>query len=220
MHRVETLIQHHPSRAAQAKRLVAAIGAGTIIPDPDPDGMRSAWRTYRACLTHPVDASHVCVIQDDSWPMVERLADLLPRLAAADRLSSLFCAAVPVRAARAVHQASDAGECWAEMPRGEWVPAIALIWPRHLAERFVAWVDATPTKRLQADDGLIGKWLQNDTSVPQARCSVPNLVQHPDDVPSISSHTRRQPAAGSNLRRVSTCEPLPGCDLHAVPWDA
>lgn len=214
---VELCVQHHPSRAARAAELVKALGAGTLIPDPDPDGTRSSWRTYRRCLEFETTASHLCIVQDDVIPLVDRLPELLPRLAAPDRISSLFCAAVPMRAAKAIHQASDRGECWAEMPRGDWVPTVALIWPRPLAERFLAWIDAHPTLRRGADDGLVGQWLKKDLDVPAARCSIPNLIQHPDDLPSIPGK-KMTPRHGENPRRVSTCLPVPGCDLHAVDW--
>ncbi len=203
----------------RATALQRQIG-GTIVYDPEPDGVRSAWRTYRACLEHPTTASHVCVVQDDAIPLVDRLPDLLPRLASPTQLTSLFCAAVPIRAARAIHAASDAGECWADLPRGDWTPAVCLIWPRPLIDRFLAWYDAKPPIKLRADDGIIGAWLKSDQSVPPVRCSVPNLVEHPDDVASIASQSRRPPAAGRNVRRVSTCLPVAGCDLHAVEWEA
>jgi hypothetical protein len=214
---VELLVQHHPSRAARAAQLVKALGGGTLVPDPEPDGIRSAWRTYRACLEYPTTASHIAILQDDTMPLVPRLPELLPRLASPSQITSLFVAAVPIRAARAVHAASDRGECWADLPRGDWTPAIALIWPRHLAERFVAWIDDRPKLRLRSDDGLIGAWLKDDRSVPLVRCSVPNLVEHPDDVASIAGK-KTTPRAGQNPRRVSTCLPVAGCDPHAVDW--
>jgi hypothetical protein len=216
-HTVEVRIQHHPSRAARAAELVKALGAGTLVPDPDPDGPRSAWRTYRRCLEHPTTASHVAILQDDAQPLVPRLPDLLPRLASPTQISSLFVAAVPMRSARAVHMASDRGDCWADLPRGDWTPAVALIWPRPLIDRFLAWVDARPPPKLKADDGIIGNWIKSDLGTPLVRCSVPNLIQHPDDLASVASRSAK-PRFGTNPRRVSTCVPIAGCDLHAVDW--
>lgn len=215
---VDVRIQHHPSRAARAAALIQAIGAGTLIPDPDPAGQRNTWRVYRECLVHPTTATHIAVIQDDAIPLTPRLADLLPRLASPTRVSSLICLGVPVRAMRAVHQASDRGEHWAIFPRGDWVCAIALIWPVALAERFVAWVDSRPKAPMRSDDGLIGAWLKSNRDVPEVRCAVPNVIEHPDDIASIASQRPRH-RMGENLRRVSTCLPESDCDLHVIEWE-
>lgn len=215
----QILVQHHPSRAARAAALLQTLGAGTLVPDPEPDGQRSAWRTYRACLEHPTTASHVCVVQDDCLPTAPRLPDLLPRLCRPDRITVLYVGGVPVRAAQAIHRASDEGRCWAELARTDWVPCCGLIWPRELASRFLAWVDAKPNIRLRADDGIIGAWIKADRDVPVPVATVPCLIAHPDDVPSIATNTRKPPRAGANPRRTSCCEPVPGCDLHSIVWE-
>jgi hypothetical protein len=215
---VEILVQHHPSRAARAAALVEALGGGVLVADPEPTAARSGWRSYAACLRYPTEAPYRCIVQDDCTPLVERFAELLPRLVDPTRLVSLYSGSAPARAMRAIHLASDAGKCWATLPRGDWIAAQALIWPAPLVERFLAWIETRPRIGLTADDGLIGAWMRNATDVPEAVCSVPNLIQHADDLPTIGvAHSRHR--YGANPQRTSCCTPWPDCDLHAIPWE-
>jgi hypothetical protein len=62
-----------------------------------------------------------------------------------------------------------------------------------------------------ADDGLIGQWLRQAKQ--RAYCTVPNLVEHPDE-PSLISRAQR----GGNPQRMSCCQPPIECDVASIDW--
>jgi hypothetical protein len=201
-------VQHHPSRAALLARLSALLPAAEAIHDPDPSGPPEAWRTYAECLRSIGRASHVLVLQDDVIPHPD-LAVVLDRVveARAASLISLYHGWLPSLGARAVRRAGEAGERWAMLPNTTWCPAMALIWPAPLAEAMLTWAQ----DRRGADDGLIGQWCRQAGQ--HAWCTIPNLVEHPDE-PSLVSRSQR----GGNPQRMSFCQPEHDCSILDLHW--
>jgi hypothetical protein len=78
-----------------------------------------------------------------------------------------------------------------------------VLWPVQRARAFLEWVDANP-KRLRgrefsSDDANLTRWVQ--LTHERIRVTVPSIVQHPDDVPSVvNSHRVR---GGSDQGRTA-----------------
>lgn len=200
-------VQHHPSRAPLLDRLLDGLAPlpVEVVADPDPDGPPSAWRTYRECLTRPHDAERIVVVQDDVT-LADGFADRLPAIADQhpNQLTLLFVSGAPSGWQREVAAAARQGRRWATCatpPR--WTPAVANVWPAALAHAFVGWADMWIDRRGKhqvGDDPVIGEWVRA-TGVPVV-ATVPSVVQHPDDQPSVVN-PRVRGAAGRNRQRIA-----------------
>lgn len=211
-------MQHHPYRAKVAAELLAELDDDTVdlVTDPDPDNQwPSPWRTYRHCLeTTPDWATHRAVLQDDVLAC-PKLPTAVANACAArpDRLISLYVGGnMRLGAARVIHAARE-GKSWADLAQFSWVPAVALVWPVGMIAPFLSWVDQRgwpPTFR--ADDEIIGRWLRKTGHIPCA--TVPSLVDHPDDVPSLIGTRHR---GGRDRGRVSVCW-IGDCPADEIDW--
>lgn len=61
------------------------------------------------------------------------------------------------------------------------MPLVAVLWPRVVAQSFLYW--SGYNKLTRADDGNAGKWAKRTKT--QVMVSVPSLVQHNDEEPSV-----------------------------------
>ena len=201
---VAVLVQHHPERAALIEPLLRRLPRSAIvIPDPDPgSAVRSALRTYRACLEAiPERATHALVIQDDAWPC-DRFPSRL-RAAVAEHPDALLALFMPGSGAHhgAVTRAAKQGLPWTRVPP-TWTPTVALVWTADRARQFLTWLDDNrydPHNRHRGDDGPVGKFVARNRL--RVMAPVPSLVQHPDVVPSLIG---RRHAAGRNRARVAS----------------
>lgn len=172
--------------------------------DPQPEGPRSAIRTYLACLrARPDYATHLLVIQDDAVPC-ERFREQVENAIAErpDSLVALFLAGAPHRSAQAARRAHRKGERWIEMHERDWTPTVALVWPRELVARFLTFVEANPSLVRVGDDNVVGAWTTAER-VP-VWATVPSLVEHPDVEPSLIG---RKASGGANRMRVAAVAP-------------
>lgn len=186
--RLATLIQAHPARAALiARRLLPVLPGALVVYDPEPHAeVRSAWRSYRAVLTAGVatEATHLLVVQDDTRPhpatqvCARRIAAARPQ-----RLVSLYHGGFPTMGAINTVRAAEYGERYAEGDTGQWFPCVALVWPRRLAQACLAGTPDGTRQEHSADDAVLAQWLRSRRTTPLV--AVPNLVEHPDDVPSL-----------------------------------
>jgi hypothetical protein len=210
-------VQHHPDRADLAAQLLRDLdGLAELVVDPDPrHRLGSPWRTYRRCLeSTPEAATHRLILQDDALPC-RNLVHHAARVAAAwpDRLVTLYVGGNMRLGAPRIVQAAQAGRSWAELPRYTWIPAVALLWPVPMIARFLHWIDdRNYPDAFRADDERIGRWLRKTGHVPVA--TVPSLVDHPDDVPSLIGTRNR---GGRDPSRVSVCW-IGDCDPIGVDW--
>lgn len=195
-------VQHHPSRAELLDRLLPALAPlpVEVIADPEPEGKRSAWRTYRECLARPTGADWIVVVQDDAIPAAG-FADALPTILAANAgaLVCLFTAGAPVRLAHRVREAHGRGVRYARHGWLDWTPTVATAWPAGQARRMVEWADRKGIPGdAQGDDNLVGKFVTST----RAECvlTAPCVVQHPDDAPSLIGRKSR---GGRNPFRVA-----------------
>jgi hypothetical protein len=213
--RLAVVVQHHPSRAELVERLTAALPEAVLVRDPEPDGRRDAWRAYRACLDAlPADASHLAILQDDSIVCEYFMEAACAAIAShPDRLVSFFVAGAPVRGSRSVHGAAHRCEHWAELDARDWCPAVALCLPRANVAELLEWADARIFKAARtSDDAVLGDFVRDQGHTVLA--TVPSLVQHPDDVPSLIGTAH---SAGRNPARVAACF-VGGYDARLIDW--
>ena len=209
------MIQAHPSRQEMADALANAIGA-SITWDPEPNGFRSAWRTYRRCLeTRPDGITHLAVIQDDATPCRGFPVAVRNAVAARpDKLIALFVSNAAREHAEAIHQAAHRGDDWALLRSDRWFPAVANVWPVALIDPLLAFVDAQNwPQAMRADDEIIGRFLRSEGI--SALATVPSLVEHEDMVESLLGKRAR---FGEDSGRLGTCPPPDGCDLTLSDW--
>jgi hypothetical protein len=173
-------VQHHPRRAHLLESLLPALGECTVVSDPEPDGRPSAIRTYLECLRRmPDPATNLLILQDDATPC----EGFRPRAEAAiderpDDLVALFLAGAPHRSAQAARRAHKAGESWVLMAKTDWVPTVALAWPRARASEFLAFLKENPALVRVGDDNVVGQFTRTE-QIP-VWAVVPSLVEHPD----------------------------------------
>lgn len=203
---VSIAIQAHPSRTALVDALRASLPSSDAVFDPDAQSpLVSPWRTYRAALeSTPEDASHRLILQDDVQIASRNFAEAVDLIAAAwpDHLVTLFLANAPRLSARALFAACGRGDRYAMIPTKPWVPAVALLWPRALIAPVLEFVDEqTWPAAFCADDEIIGRAMT--ALYKPLVATVPSLVEHPDEVPSLLGPRRNY--AGKNLSRIAAC---------------
>jgi len=89
------------------------------------------------------------------------------------------------------------------MQRSPIIPLVAVLWPKHKAEEFLAWSDGHP-RMTRADDGNAGRW-QRDT-MQDIRICVPSLVEHPDMEPSVKGGQQAKWGADPQRRAIHVAE--------------
>jgi hypothetical protein len=91
---------------------------------------------------------------------------------------------------------------YADLFIGDFLPVVAVLWPRHIAESVLQWVQDNPLRlghpMPRSDDAVLGRWVRFTKQ--RVRVTVPSLVQHPDDVDSVI-HDRAR--AGKDTGRVA-----------------
>jgi hypothetical protein len=198
-------IQTHPSREQLAVWLAGKIGGHVdIVLDPDPDGeWHSPWRTFRRVLDEtPETATHRVQIQDDAAvcdgfrAAVEKAVETQP-----DKLICLFVAGRPHGHVQAVMSACNRDVPWARISSVPWVPAVSTVWPRALIDSVCSYVDRQRWGgRFVADDEILGRWATAESV--EVLATVPSLVEHPDQVPSLIGF---KTSYGANPDRVAAC---------------
>lgn len=94
--------------------------------------------------------------------------------------------------------------CYADCHRADLVHVVGVLWPVQRARSFLRWVDQNP-KRFKnhapsrSDDENLTRWMQ--LSGERIRVTVPSIVQHPDDVPSVVNGDRAR--NGKDTGRVA-----------------
>lgn len=150
-------------------------------------------RGYMLCLADLPADGHVAVLQDDVlvsqnfMPALELIAAANP-----DTPVSLFLSKTPKRTYN-LSLLRHGKSRYVNTHQQDLVHVVALLWPVHKAQEFVDWIDENP-KRIRgdqlstSDDANVTRWMQLTGQV--IRCTVPSIVQHPDDVPSIVNQTK------------------------------
>lgn len=180
-------VQHHPSRAQLLDRLVPGLAPLPVQIIDHESVPPSPWLGYQHCLLDiPAEYDHLLVVQDDAVPCanlaatVTQIAERWP-----DNPVCLYIGMVPALSRRAVGHAIAAGARYTEIHHRDFVPCVAVLWPRAEAQSVLDWYQAAPPRRRgpdRADDGVIGRWHRSQRKT--VIVTVPSLFEHPDDVPS------------------------------------
>lgn len=221
--RLSVIVQHHPDREALLAPLLERLGGPVVIAtDPDPEAKhRSAVRSYvvgleTVQLVTPLSelagarATHAVILQDDAWPCVH-FPEAAARAIAVhpDRLLAFFAPAVPPEMGHAMRCAVERNEKFAELPCRRWVPVVALAWPVELVDDFLVWkIDQRWPPAFGADDEGVGRYVRERGL--EILATVPSLVEHPDEVPSLVG---RRPRGG---RRAAVYDPE--LDPLSIRW--
>lgn len=158
-----------------------------VIPDP---GGRIAdpWRSHRACLeAMPEGADGLLVIQDDALPVADFL--LKSEESVSERRESIICLFSPGfrPITLAMQKAHQRGERYAELPRLAFVPVVCIWYPVAVVIDLLAW--AAKKRCIGADDGIVARYVRERRLTPLL--TVPCLVDHDDQLPSVRGGTRR-----------------------------
>lgn len=159
------------------------------------------------------EESHAVVIQDDAIvcqnfePIVELLARIHP-----ENPVCLFYPGLKMRGQRTVQKAIMAKRSHFILDRQDFVPVVAVLWPRAKAESLLAWSKDRIIPGLRppyrSDDAVTGAWMRHTKT--DVICTLPSLVQHPDDVEPVKDGPHKA-GHGADKGRIalSFCESDP-----------
>jgi hypothetical protein len=183
-------IQHHPSRADLLGRLLEGLAGLEVATVPDYGPTKDPWRGHLRCLESFAarierdSFTHLAVIQDDALVCDEFECELHCVLEAEpDATLMLFLAAQPRMTAQAARDAAAAGEPFAVKATRDYLPAVGISYPAAHVADILEWHAADKAKQSRSDDFMLGRWHRE--RAPRVLATVPSLVQHPDDVPSV-----------------------------------
>jgi hypothetical protein len=186
-------VQHTAGRDDALQRLLPLLPAGVqIMVDLDRSNP-VPWRNYLRCLQDPPkNATHLCIVQDDALPC-QGFASLLQEAVTEkpDDMISLFVGGLPGRTRRDFYKALSAGARWTPIYFREIHHVVALCWPIPLVHEFLEWLETAKIpgpKPPVSDDAVVGYWARTRKRYFQA--TVPCLVEHPDDFPSVVQGNR------------------------------
>ena len=177
-------VQHHPSREDLLPDLIDSLSPLRVQVFAHSSDPPNPWENYRACLSDlPSAYQHILIIQDDALPC-PNFAEAL-ELVAARHLSTpvcLFLGAAPASTAQMARRAWLKGRRYTPLLNTSFVPLVAVLWPRAKAKEFLEWSE-TARKITRADDNNAARWMRKAKQ--PVMVTVPSLVQHNEDVPSV-----------------------------------
>lgn len=186
----------------------------TPVRDPDWESPHwNSWRSYLHCLkSAALTGTHVLVIQDDTLPCLN-FGKAAPVVLSA-RPNGIVCFYVGGGAVGLpVVHAGNACRHWTTLAKNLWLPLVATAFPVQTVQQLLVWaaVDSY-AQRARGDDAVLGRFARAHHLPIWA--TVPNLVQHPDTVPSL---IRRTAAAGRDKHRVAACF-IGNHDPMSIDW--
>lgn len=182
---IEYRVQHFPGRASIARLLEQLPPTVTVIEDSE-----SPWAGYRRCLQ---DISEdYCVILQDDVTVCADFTIAVEKIAAArpDSVVLLFMSGLRQRTQIDFLRAQTAGERFCNVFFRDIHNVCGVLWPRAAAEEFLQWTTEHKIPGRQppkSDDAALGFWARMTHR--QVLCSVPCIVQHPDDAASTIGRT-------------------------------
>ena len=201
---VQIRVQNSPGREQPLNRLLASLAVPAVIITDRGGQPASPWRGYKACLADIPDwYSHILIVQDDAVAC-RNLAAALPLVADAHpgKVVCLFLGGAPRRTAILAQRARAQRLNFTRLHPNDFLPVVATMWPREKAEHLLTWATDNPQKLghrdPRSDDAVAGRWMKFNRE--QVVCTVPSLVQHPDDHPSTIGRPHR---SGLNKQRVA-----------------
>lgn len=175
-------IQAHPSRAHLHGPLAKALAPLPVELRVHASEPPNPWENYLSCLSNLPDCSHVLIVQDDVIPC----ANFVPALEAVAASNPeapvcLFLGGLPAATAARARKAITKRERFIPLGPSSFVPLVAVLWPRKVAQMFAFW--ARERRLTRADDGNAARWARQTKA--QFMVAVPSLVQHDDSEPSV-----------------------------------
>ncbi|MEU7822416.1 NAD-dependent epimerase/dehydratase family protein [Catellatospora sp. NPDC049133] len=175
----------HPRRLEQARALAATLSGGgcDVITDPDPAGPPSELRTaLRGWSSVSDGATHHLLMHDDMRPAPGLLERVRRAVRAHPNAALALFAFWGSRNGAAMRLGALSGAQWVRTVN-EWTPTNAVVLPREVAVRFVAWAGSRHTA--WPADVALHRFLR-EQGVP-TYVAVPNLVEH-DEVQSLANN--------------------------------
>lgn len=185
-------IQHRAGRIEPLERLLATLPPAVEVIEDSGEPL-NPWRGYKLCLENLPTGGHLAIVQDDCIvsrnfvPALELIATANP-----DNLVSLFLSKTPRRThnmALLRHGRSR----YVTTHQQDLVHVVGILWPVHKAQEFNKWINENPLRirgdqLTTSDDANVTRWMQLTGQT--IRVTVPSIVQHPDDVPSIVNQAK------------------------------
>lgn len=176
------------------------------------------WRGYQLCLSEiPDGCLHLVVIQDDAI-LCQNFTQAVEQIVIA-QACNVICLFVPGAAGATTHavmKASAAGIPFVPLAFREFMPVVATIWPVDKARSLMEWAETAKLpgmpRPVRSDDAVCGLWKRECRET--VYCTVPSLVQHPDDVDSTIG---KRAANGADKGRVAAFYIGDG-DPLAIDW--
>ena len=195
-------VQHRAGRDDALGRLLALLPPKVEVVIDDGEG-HNPWRGYKLCLSELPREGHVAVLQDDAIVGIN-FAPTLELIAAANPATvvALFCSKAPKRTYNTASLRYGRSR-YVDTHLQDLVHVVGILWPVAKAEEFMQWCRDNPNRirgrEFQSDDATVTRWMQ--LTKQRVRVTVPSIVQHPDDLPSIVNSHR--PRAGADSGRVA-----------------
>jgi hypothetical protein len=145
-------------------------------------------------MDKPPACSHLLILQDDVRlvknfvPAVKSIAKAQPETPVC-----LFLGRLPRDASSKAERAQKTNRRYVELSRRSFLPVVAVLWPRHKLIEFREWAIENPylfgRVDTRSDDAMAGRWklVMRETVL----CSVPSIVEHPDEAPSTVGRTQQ-----------------------------
>lgn len=186
------------------ERLLAQIPPAVVIEDAGPPPP-SPWRGYRTCLQAFLESGveRAVILQDDvivcrNFALaVEAIARVHP-----DIPMCLFVSAAKTKTLKQYMRAMRSQNRYAPIWFQDYLPVVAVLWPRAKAAEFLEWSQDAKLPGLpnpRSDDAVVGSWMKFTRQLVLA--TVPSLVEHPDDTVSVKWHESRVPSGTQNKFR-------------------
>ena len=196
-------VQHYAGRDEPLKRLLSQLPPAVEVV-VDSGETLNPWRGYRRCLEQLPDQGHVCILQDDVV-VCRNFEPALRLIAAANPTTpvSLFLSKLPKRTYN-LASLKYGKTRYVTVHHSDLLHVVGILWPVEKAQAFYTWAEENP-KRLAkgrealSDDAAVTRWMK--LTGQYVLCTVPSLVEHPDDVASVVN--KRKMSNGTDAGRTA-----------------
>ena len=215
------VVQSVPSRAELRQRLLEYIPPAIVVEDVGPPPP-SPWAGYQLCLRRFLETgvSHACILQDDVVvcrnfvAAVVRITEVQP-----DVPVCLFVSGRRSHTLKYYRRAAAAKQAYSKIWFQDFLPVVAVLWPRVKVEEFLDWakdakLPGMPNPR--SDDAVAGSWMKFTKQTVLA--TVPSLVEHPDDTPSVKWSVDSRVPSGHKNKRNRACWFIGDDDPLELDW--
>lgn len=188
--KIHIRVQHAVGRDGALARLLDRLPpAVEVMTDPDSVVTLNPWRGFLRCFSDLPDATHLCILQDDAIPCKRFEAMLYEAVSERpDDVVSLFVGGLPNKTRKNFLEALAKGDRWSPIFFREIHHVVGTCWPLPVAKHFVKWVAENKIpgpNPPRSDDAVVGYWARKNRDITQVWATVPCLVQHDDEFPSL-----------------------------------